>query len=450
MRLLTTDAGQMRAVAAAAVDMARRLGADHAVVFAQATAAVQVTARDGATDIALRDARQTLTLRLYRGARIGVATTAALDPAAVHRAAEEALALAALMPEDPDALPPTLADMAVDVPLPSLYAPAQRDPGALRALALQGDAAIRAAVVPDSVAVETVAMGVSTSESVAALATSAGFSRTQEFSHQRAWAVALARGASGAANDFADSEDRRFDLLAPVETLAARAADRAAGQLGARAVTGHRGPVLIEPRVAAALLGDLIGALSGNAQVQGRTFLPGALGTAVAADHLQLEEDPQEPFGLASGAFDSEGVAGKRRAILQDGVALGYFLGMRSARRLGMASTGNADGPWNLRLTSRAPGGDFDALCKQMGQGLVIRRVMGGATDPVTGNWTQAVSGHWIEEGVPVHAVTDVTVGGNLRDMFKAILAVGSDVQRHGAIRTGSVLIDGLQIGGAA
>ncbi|OAN63905.1 TldD/PmbA family protein [Sphingomonas sp. TDK1] len=450
MSLLTTDAVQMRAVAAAAVDTARRLGAEHAVVSARATAAVQVTARQGAIDTALRDARQSLTLRLYRGARVGVATTAALDPDSVRRAAEEALALAALMPEDPDGLPASLADMATEVPLPLLNAPSRRDPGALRALALKGDAAIRAATVPAGVTVETVAMGVSTSESVAALATSAGFCRTQEFSNQSAWAVALARDANGAGNEFADSHDRRFENLVPVETLAARAAARAARQMGARAVASHRGPVLLEPRIAAALLGDLITALTGSAQDQKRTFLPGALGMVVAAEHLELHEDPHEPFGLASGAFDSEGVAGQRRAILHDGLALGYFLGTRSARRLGMVSTGNADGPWNLRLGSRLPGVDFDGLCQQMGQGLVITRMMGGATDPVTGNWTQAVSGLWVESGVPVHAVTDVTVGGNLRDMWKAVLAVGTDVERNGAIRTGSLLIDGLQIGGAA
>lgn len=449
MSLLTTDAVQMRAVAAAAVDTARRLGADHAVVAARAAAAVKVTARAGATETALRDARQTLTLRLYRGARMGVATTAALDPAAVRRAAEEALALAALMPEDPDALPPALAEMAVDAPLPRLFAPARRDPAQLRELALAGDAAIRGAAVPAGVAIETVSMSVSSSESVVAMATSAGFCRAQDFSNQSAAAIALARDASGAANDFADSHDRRFDHLLPVEALAAGAAERAAQQLGARAVASHRGPVLLEPRIAAALLRELVAALSGSAQDQGRTFLPRALGSTVAADHLALEEDPQEPFGLASGAFDSEGVAGQRRAILHEGMALGYFLGTRSARRLGMASTGNADGPWNLRLTSSAPSGDGAALCRQMGRGLVIRRVMGGATDPVTGNWTQAVSGLWVEGGVPVHAVADVTVGGNLRDMFQAILALGQDVERHGAIRTGSLLIDGMQIGGA-
>lgn len=450
MSLLATDPAEMEAVAREAIASAQTLGADHAVASVRATACIRVTARGGAVETALRDAQQSLTLKLYRGGRMGVATTAALDRGAMRRAAEEAFALAALMQEDADGLPAALADMAVDTVLPPLYAPAGRDPGALRAMALAGDAAIRGAVTPPGVTAETVAMGVSSSEGVLALATSAGFCRTQAYSNQGAWAVALTRDAGGAVNDHADSYDRRFDVLDPVEVLAARAVDRAARQLGARAVASHRGPVLFEAPVATALMGELVGALSGTPQHQGRTFLPAALGKKVAADHLDLAEDPFEPFGLNSGAFDSEGVPGQRRAILHGGMVLGYFLGTRSAHRLGMVSTGNADGPWNLRLTSRAPGGDFAALCRRLGRGLVVTRLNGGAADPVSGNWTYAVAGLWVEDGVPVHAVSDVTVGGNLRDMLMAIDAVGEDVHRSGAFRTGSILIDGMQIGGAA
>lgn len=454
MTLLTIDADAMEGVAGHAVAVARALGADHVVASARASAAVQVTARAGETDIALRDARQSLTLRVYRGSRAGVATTAALDPAAVRRAAEEAYALAALMGEDDDGLPPPIELMAVGGAAPPIHAPVEPDgdgdPAKLRATALAGDAAIRAVAAPAGAAVETMTMGASASEGLFALATSAGFCRSQLYSNHSRWAAALVRDGDGAVNDYADSHDRQAWALEPVATLAERAVGRAAQALGARAVPSHRGPVLFEARAAAALVGDLVGALSGNPQHQRRSFLPDALGTTVAAEHLDLEEDPFEPFGLASGGFDGEGIAGCRRAILSAGVVQGYFLGTRSARRLGMLPTGNADGPWNLTLRSRAPGGDFAAQCRAMGRGLVISRMMGGQSDPVTGNWTYAVSGLWVEGGVPVHAVTDVTVSGNLRAMLKAVVSVGDDVARVGAIRTGSVLIDGLQIGGAA
>ena len=448
MRLLAAHPAEMEEVADCAVAIARALGADHAVASARASAGVRVTAREGATDTALRDARQGLTLTVYRGARAGTASTAALDAAAVRRAAEEAFALAGRVSEDPEGLPPDLDQMAVDTPSPPLDAPADLDISALRAMALRGDALIRAARPGPGIGVETVAAGASSSEVATAMATSTGFRRGQLATVHNIWAVALARDASGAANDSAESVDRRFNALDSIETLAARAAEGAAGRLGARAVVTHTGPVIFEARVATALVGALVAALSGASQNRGATFLPGVLGQAAAAEHLDLTEDPSEPYGLASGAFDSEGVAGRRRAILNAGVVEGYFLRTRSARQLGMVSTGNADGPWNLRLSSRAPGGSLDALRRLMGRGLVVTRLMGGAADPITGNWTYAVAGSWIENGETVHAVTDVTVGGNLKDMLRAIVAVGDDTHRAGAIRTGSILIDGLRIGG--
>lgn len=448
-RLLTIDVAGMEEVAAQAVEIARRIGADQAVVSASASAGVRVTARAGETDTALRDAKQGLTITVYRGARGGTVSTAALDPSAITEAAQEAFAMAALVGEDADALPPSLRDMAVDTVLPPIDAPSGIDLASLRAMALEGDARLRATSRP-GVTVETVTSGVSSRESVRALATSAGFCRGQRYTDHRLWLVALARDADGAVNDSADSVDRRFDRLMPMQHLADRAVARATGQLGARAVPGQKAPVLFEARVATALIGSLVDALSGNPQSRRATFLPDALGRAVAAPHLDLDEDPFEPFGLASGGFDREGIAGRHRAIVRAGTVEGLFLGMRSARRMGMASTGNADGPWNLTLSSRVQRGSFADLCGQMGRGLIVRRLTGGAADPITGNWTYAVSGDWVEGGVPVHAVTDVTVGGNLRHMLTGIVAVGDDVERHGAFSTGSILIDAMQIGGAA
>ena len=448
-RLLTINVAKMEDVAAQAVEIARRIGADHAVASANASAGVRVTARNGATDTALRDAGQGLTITIYRGTRGGTVSTAALDPAAITEAAEEAFAIAALVGEDPDALPPSLADMAVDTPLPPIDAPSGHDVASLRTLALEGDARLRAASRP-GVTLETVTAGVSSSEGVSALATSAGFCRGQRFSNHGLWLVALARDADGAMNDSADSFDRCFDRLIPAPMLADRAVARATGQLGAHAVPSQKAPVLFEARVATALIGSLVNALSGNPQWRRATFLPDALGRTVAAPHLDLDEDPFAPFGPASGGFDREGIAGQRRSIMRAGTVEGLFLGTRSARRLGVPSTGNADGPWNLTLSSRAERGSFADLCRRMGRGLIVRRLHGGAADPVTGNWTHAVAGTWVEDGVPVHAVTDVTVGGNLRDMLTGIVAVGDDVERRGAYSTGSILIDAMQIGGAA
>ena len=180
------------------------------------------------------------------------------------------------------------------------------------------------------------------------------------------------------------------------------------------------------------------------------SFLPDPVGRQVAAPHLTLHEDPFEPLGLSSGGFDSEGIVGCARDILRDGVVQGLFLSSFTGRKLGLASTGNADGFYNLQLTSSAQGGDFDAMLRMLGTGLVVTQFQGGKTDPASGNWTQAVRGLWVEDGAVVHAVTDVTLAGTMDAMWNGVRAVGHDVERLGAIRTGSILIDAMQMGGRA
>ena len=137
-------------------------------------------------------------------------------------------------------------------------------------------------------------------------------------------------------------------------------------------------------------------------------------------------------------------------ATVRNGMAEGLFLSAFTARKLGMAPTGNADGFYNLRLTSDADGGDWEAMLRRLGTGLVVTALQGGSTDPASGNWTRAINGLWVEGGVIAHAVTDVTLAGSMPAMLTGIVAVGSDVERQGAIRTGPILIDQMQIGGSA
>jgi PmbA protein len=180
------------------------------------------------------------------------------------------------------------------------------------------------------------------------------------------------------------------------------------------------------------------------------TFLPDPLGRQVAAEHLILHEDPFEPFGLASGGFDSEGIAGSARPIVENGIARGLFLSTYSARKLGGRSTGNAEGFYNLRLSSNRSGGTRQDMLAKLGTGLLVTGLQGGSTDPATGNWTRAVKGLWIENGEVAHAVRGVTLAGEAPAMMKNIVAVGDDLTRLGSVRTGSLLIDDMQVGGGA
>ncbi|QXT35637.1 hypothetical protein KV697_18330 [Sphingomonas sanguinis] len=446
--LLTHDEAALRDAAALAVELAVRRGAT-ARASAQHEGMARIAVRGGEVETAQRSGTQGLNLTVFHEGRRGMASTASFGFAAIERVVEEAMMIAAHVQPDPDAgLPPAEA-LAFSTPLPEIYADGPRDPDTLLASAtlidrmasdvVGGDPALRAG---ESVAVAT--------EGLWALATSDGFCRSIRRSNDARWSVMLAQDEGGSTSAFCQSQERRVEALTPPERLVRTAADRARAGLGARAVTSRRCSVLFDPRTAVSLVSDLSGALTGMAQVRGMSFLREPLGQSVAAAHLDLIEDPFEPLGLASGGFDSEGIAGSTRHILRGGVVEGLFLSNFSGRKLGMASTGNADGFYNLRLTSNAPGGDFAAMLHRLGTGLIVTEFQGGKTDPATGNWTQAVKGLWVEDGRIVHAVTDATLAGHLPAMLKGIRAVGHDVERLGAIRTGSILVDDMQVGGTA
>ena len=238
--------------------------------------------------------------------------------------------------------------------------------------------------------------------------------------------------------------------MRPAAEVGRIAAEKALGMLGAEGLSTRRAPVLLDAPVASSLVRDLCAQLSGSAQFRRMTFLPDAVGQALAAPHLTLEEDPFEPYGLASAAFDSEGVAGARRAIVRAGVVEGLFLDTRLARKLGRASTGNASGMRNLTFTSTTTeyGDDLPGMLRKLGTGLWLTRFMGGGSNPATGVYSRAAAGFWVENGQVVRPVHGFTVAGNLQDMLKAIVAVGTDVHRDGAIRVASILLPDLQIAG--
>jgi len=446
--LLTQDEAELRDAATLAVELAARRGAT-ARASAHHEGIARIAVRRGEVETAERSGTQGLGLTVFHNGRRGMASTASFDRAAIERVVEEAMMIASHVLPDPDAGLPLADSLAYSSPSPPLYADSPRDP----------DTLLSSATLADRIAVEVAAddLRLRVGESVAvateglwALATSDGFCRSIRRSNDGRWSVMLAQDEGGSTSAFCQSQERRVDALTPPEQLVRTAADRARSALGGRTIASQRCPVLFAARTAMSLVSDLAGALTGMAQFRGMTFLRAPLGQSVAAVHLELTEDPFEPLGLASGPFDSEGIAGSARHILRGGVVEGLFLSSVSGRKLGMASTGNADGFYNLRLTSTAHGGDWAAMLRMLGTGLVVTEFQGGKTDPASGNWTQAVKGLWIEGGEIVHAVTDVTLAGQMPAMLNGIRAVGHDVERQGALRTGSILVDDMQVGGKA
>ncbi len=235
------------------------------------------------------------------------------------------------------------------------------------------------------------------------------------------------------------------DLEAP-ESVGRRAAQRTVARLGARRVGTRRAPVLFRSEIAIGLMRSLIGAIRGASLYRRASFLVDSLGQTLFPAFARIHEDPLRPRGLSSSPFDDEGVTTRPRDIVLDGVLQGYVLDSYSARRLGMTTTGNAGGVRNLTME---PGElDYAGLLREMGTGLVVTELMGQGVNLVTGDYSRGAAGFWVENGEVVFPVEEITVAGNLREMFRHLVAVGSDCDTPGSFRTGSWLIESMTIAG--
>jgi PmbA protein len=204
--------------------------------------------------------------------------------------------------------------------------------------------------------------------------------------------------------------------------------------------------VVFEAPVASGLLGHFVSAVSGGSLYRKSSFLLDSLGQQVFAPFIQLRERPHLLRGIASSPFDNEGVATRDRDVVKDGVLQGYFLGSYSARKLGLQTTGNAGGSHNLILE---PGDlDLPGLLKQMGTGLLVTELLGHGINPVTGDYSRGAAGFWVENGEIQYPVEEITIAGNLKDMFRAIAAVGKDVEVRGSKQCGSIMIERMTVAG--
>lgn len=234
--------------------------------------------------------------------------------------------------------------------------------------------------------------------------------------------------------------------IATPEEIGGYAARRALARLGARKIKTCKVPVLFEAALASSLIGNFVHSVSGGSLYRKATFLVDSLGKPVFSKNVQISEKPHLRGGLSSSSFDSDGVATREREVVVDGVLNGYFLSAYSARKLGMQSTGNAGGCHNLIVK---PGRhNFDGLLKKMGRGLVVTELLGQGVNYVNGDYSRGAAGFWVEDGKIVHAVEEITIAGNLRDMFRHVAAVGNDVLVRGSKQVGSLLIEQMKVAG--
>lgn len=236
-----------------------------------------------------------------------------------------------------------------------------------------------------------------------------------------------------------------------LEAVGRYAAERALSRVGARKISTRECPVLFEAPLAAGLLGHFVQAVSGGTLYRKNTFLAGSLGQPVFAGHVEITENPFIPGGRGSAPFDGEGVRVTPRQVVQAGRVAGYFLGSYSARKLGMKTTGNAGGSHNLRLYSRQTSAqdDLPAMLQKLGTGLFVTELMGSGVNYVTGDYSRGASGYWVENGQIAYPVQEVTIAGNLREMFLNLQAIGADAYTYGAKTSGSVLIARMKVAGS-
>ena len=439
---------ELRALASEVVARARRAGASAAECEVSEGDGLLVTVRKGEVEAIERNRDTALALTVYVGdrphARRGHASSTDLSPAAIRWTVEAALAIAQR----------AAVDDCAGLPEPELLARAPRELDLYHAWELSVEEAIALGRRSEGAAFalsprikNSEGASVSAQHGQFALANSHGFVHGFASSrHSLSLAVIAEEGGRMQRDDWL-SEARVPDRLASPEALGRYAGERALARLGARRMRTARVPVLFEAPVAASLLASFVAAASGANLYRRASFLADALGTQVFARGVWIEERPFEPQGLASSPYDAEGVAAQERVVVRDGVLEGYFLGCYSARKLGLRSTGNAGGNHNLVLRPNGP--DLPGMLQRLHRGLFVTELLGHGVNLVTGDFSRGAAGYWVEGGEIVHPVEEVTVAGNLRDMFRAIVAVGSDVVVRGSRRCGSVLIESMTVAGA-
>ncbi len=427
-----------------ALTHARKQGASQAEASASNNSGLTLRVRMRSVETLTSHQDHSLGVTVYRGLRRGSASTSDLSPEAVRETVDKALSLARFAAEDDCAGLAEAGRMATEFPDLDLYHPWDLDAEQAMELALQCEAA---ALDSDPRISNSEGAGVDTGESAFAYGNSHGFLHSGRSSSHSMSCSVLSEQDGQMESDYDFTVARAPEELAPVKEVGEGAAKQTLRRLGARKIKSTRAPVLFTPRVARSLIGHFCVSVSGRALYNRASFLVDSLGQQVFSDCVNLSERPHTPRGLASRAYDGEGVATADREMISGGVVNGYFLGSYSARKLGMETTGNAGGAHNLLLAST--GQSYEELLGEMGEGLVVTELMGQGANTVTGDYSRGAAGYWVSEGAVQHPVHEITIAGNLKEMFRKISAVGADVDRRSGIHTGSILIESLSIAGA-
>jgi PmbA protein len=426
---------------------AKQAGASDAVAEVSESLGLSVSVRNDDIETVEQTRDRSLDLTVYAGQSRGSASTSDFSDEALRQTVEAAWHIARH----------TAADPAGGLPDADLLATDHRDLALHHAwpigteeaaeLALRSERAARAV---DPRITNTDGASVSSYEGQFVMGNTRGFLGGYPYSRHSLSVAPIAGRGDKMQRDYWYSSERDAKLLATPEAVGRYAAERTLSRLSARRIATGKVPVLFEAPLALGLLGAFTQATSGGALYRKASFLVDTLGKPVFANHIDVAEDPYIIGGMGSSPFDDEGVRTQARQVVTGGRLDGYFLSSYTARKLGMVTTGNAGGSHNLSLTSRLtrPGDDFEAMLRKLGTGLLVTELIGQGVNYVTGDYSRGAFGYWVENGRIQHAVQEITIAGNLADMFKHIVAVGADTITRGTKTTGSILIEQMSVAG--
>lgn len=436
--------GDLERIAAAVLDAAKRGGATAAETEVSQGIGQSVTVRQSEVETIAYNRDKGVSVSVYVGQRRGHASTADFSDDSLRATVDKALAIARYTAEDPAA---GLADrdrLAQSWPDLDLYHPWDLP---VESAIEMGREAEAAALAIDRRITNTEGSTVARGESEFVYANSNGFLGGYRSSRHHIDCAVIGEQDGAMQRDYWYSAARAPHDLEAAAKVGRTAGERTLRRLGARQLGTLDCPVIFEAPEAADLVSFFVQSVSGGSLYRKSSFLLDSLGTQVFAPHIQLREEPHLLRGRGSAPFDSEGVATAARDVVRDGVVRGYFLGSYSARKLGMQTTGNGGGSHNLVLAHGSD--DLPALLRKMGRGLLVTEQLGQGVNPVTGDFSRGAAGFWVENGELAYPVEEITIAGNLREIFRDIVAVGSDVDRRGSRHTGSILVAKMTVAGA-
>jgi PmbA protein len=436
---------ELQDVVSFALEEASRQGASQCEADANVSQGLGVTVRLGEVETIEYQRDRGLGLTVYFGKRKGSASTADLSRQAVRQTVEKACAIARYTAEDPYAGLIDPEALARDIPDLDLYHPWDLAPERAIEMAKSCEAA---GLAIDKRITNSEGSSLSSNRHTGVYGNSLGFlAGVSSTSHSVSCSL-IAQEGEEMQRDYWYTTARDHTDLEDPEAIGRIAGQRAVARLSSRKLTTRKAPVAFSPDMARGLIKHFAAAIRGAAQYRKASFLLDAAGKQVFPDFLQIQERPHIPKGLASNPFDDEGAATKDRDLIRDGVLDGYVLGSYSARRLGLKTTGNAGGVHNLIVSTPGKALDMQSFLTRMRNGLLVTELMGQGVNGVTGDYSRGASGFWVENGAIAYPVQEITIAGNLKQMFLDIVAVGSDVDVRGTIRTGSVMIGEMTIAG--